>query len=51
MTVGYVLLKHHGSNESIPFDQAAKIGTKKVIQDHSTIGIAVTSDGSFLDIE
>lgn len=36
--------------ESIPFDQAAKIGTKKVIQEHSTIGIVLTSDGSILDI-
>ena len=35
---------------SIPFDQAAKVGTKKVIQDHSTIGIVITSDGSICDI-
>ncbi len=38
-------------NEAIPFDEAAKVGTKKVIQDHSTIGIVVTSDGSVTDIE
>ena len=31
----------------IPFAQAAEIGTQKVIADHSTIGIAVTCDGSF----
>lgn len=31
----------------IPFTQAAEIGTRKVIQDHSTIGIVVTTDGSF----
>ena len=31
----------------IPFTQAAEIGTKKVINDHSTIGIVITSDGSF----
>lgn len=37
--------------ESIPFDQAAKIGTQKVIEDHSTIGIVLTSDGSFTNIE
>lgn len=37
--------------ESIPFDQAAKIGTKKVIQDHSTVGIVVTCDGSISDID
>ncbi len=33
--------------EEIPFTQAAEIGTRKVIQDHSTIGIVVTTDGSF----
>ena len=48
---GIRLVKTPWYNESIPFDQAAKIGTKKVIQDHSTIGIVVTSDGSFLDID
>ena len=48
---GIRLVKTPWYNESIPFDQAAKIGTKKVIQDHSTIGIVMTSDGSFLDIE
>ena len=36
--------------ESKPFDQAAKVGTKKVIQDHSTIVIVITSDGSICDI-
>jgi stage IV sporulation protein A len=34
----------------IPFTQAAEIGTKKVINEHSTIGIVVTTDGSFGDI-
>ncbi len=34
----------------IPFTQAAEIGTRKVIQDHSTIGIVVTTDGSFGEI-
>lgn len=34
----------------IPFTQAAEIGTKKVINDHSTIGIVVTTDGSFGDL-
>ncbi len=37
--------------EEIPFDKAAEIGTKKVITDHSTIGIVVTTDGSISDIE
>lgn len=34
----------------IPFTQAAEIGTRKVIQEHSTIGIVVTTDGSFGEI-
>lgn len=34
----------------IPFTQAAEIGTKKVINDHSTIGIVITTDGSFGDL-
>ena len=37
-------------DEDIPFVEAAEIGTEKVIQDHSTIGIVVTTDGSFTDI-
>ena len=37
-------------DSEIPFTQAAEIGTKKVINDHSTIGIVVTTDGSFGDI-
>lgn len=36
--------------EEIPFEQAAEIGTKKVITEHSTIGILVTTDGSITDI-
>lgn len=36
--------------EDIPFNMAAEIGTKKVITDHSTIGIVITSDGSISDI-
>ncbi|MBO5237609.1 MAG: stage IV sporulation protein A [Lachnospiraceae bacterium] len=31
----------------IPFTKAAEIGTRKVIHDHSTIGMVVTTDGSF----
>ena len=34
-------------SEPIPFVEAAEIGTEKVIKDHSTIGIVITSDGSF----
>ncbi|MBQ7876765.1 MAG: stage IV sporulation protein A [Clostridia bacterium] len=37
--------------EDIPFDRAAEIGTKKVINEHSTIGVVVTTDGSITDIE
>ncbi len=38
-------------DEAIPFDMAAEIGTKKVITDHSTIGLVVTTDGSISDID
>lgn len=34
----------------IPFVEAASIGTRKVIKDHSTIGIVITTDGSFGEI-
>jgi len=37
--------------ESIPFQEAAEIGTRKVIAEHSTIGIVLTTDGSFTDIQ
>ena len=36
--------------EPIPFIEAAEIGTEKVIKDHSTIGIVITTDGSIGDI-
>ncbi len=36
--------------EEIPFVEAAEIGTEKVIRDHSTIGIVVTTDGSIGEI-
>jgi stage IV sporulation protein A len=36
--------------EEIPFVDAAKIGTQKVIHDHATIGIVVTTDGSIGEI-
>ena len=38
-------------DEEIPFVEAAEIGTEKVIRDHSTIGIVVTTDGSFGEIK
>ena len=36
-------------SDEIPFDEASKIGTEKVIKDHSTIGIVVLSDGTIND--
>ncbi len=38
------------SENAMPFKSAAEIGTKKVIDEHSTIGILVTTDGSITDI-
>ena len=37
--------------KEIPFEEAAEIGTKKVIDEHSTIGIVVTTDGTVTGIE
>jgi len=37
-------------DEPIPFQEAAEIGTRKVIQEHSTIGIVVTTDGTIAEI-
>lgn len=36
--------------EAVPFNMAAEVGTQKVIADHSTIGIVITTDGSITDI-
>ena len=44
------MVKTPWSDKEIPFEQAAEIGTKKVITEHSTIGILVTTDGSITDI-
>ena len=41
------MVKTPWSAEEIPFTKAAEIGTRKVIKDHSTIGVVVTCDGSF----
>ncbi len=63
--VGYMIDKAQGATdengprmvktpwytEEIPFIEAAEIGTEKVIKDHSTIGIVVTTDGSIGDFE
>ena len=37
-------------DEEIPFNMAAEVGTHKVITEHSTIGLVVTTDGSITDI-
>ncbi len=39
------------SDEKLPFEQAAEMGTNKVITKHSTVGVVITTDGSFSDIE
>ena len=44
------MVKTPWSSEEIPFEQAAEIGTKKVITEHSTIGILVTTDGTITEI-
>ncbi|MDD2442940.1 MAG: stage IV sporulation protein A [Desulfotomaculaceae bacterium] len=36
--------------EPIPFQEAAEIGTRKVISEHSTMGLVITTDGSITDI-
>jgi len=63
--VGYIVKNSLGYNEEnapkmvttpwydyeIPFEEAAEIGTKKVINEHSTIGILVTTDGTVTGLE
>lgn len=39
------------SEQPIPFEEAAEIGTDKVIGEHSTVGVVITTDGSFSGIE
>ena len=39
------MVKTPWSEEEIPFTQAAEIGTDKVMRDHSTIGLVITTDG------
>lgn len=38
------------SEEKMPFEKAAEFGTRKVMTDHSTIGIVITSDGSVTEL-
>ena len=44
------MVKTPWSQQEIPFDEAAEIGTRKVITDHSSIGLVITTDGSFGEI-
>lgn len=44
------MVKTPWSEEEIPFETAAELGTKKVIVEHSTVGIIITTDGTITDI-
>ena len=44
------MVKTPWSIDEIPFEMAAELGTKKVIVEHSTVGMVVTTDGSITDI-
>lgn len=44
------LVKTPWSDDEIPFEDAAEIGTKKIMEDHSTVGIVLTTDGTINDI-
>lgn len=45
----YKLVKTPWFTDEIPFIEAASLGTKKVMENHSHIGLVITSDGSFTD--
>lgn len=55
-SLGYIegdqprMVKTPWYDEPIPFNMAAEIGTQKVITEHSTIGLVITTDGSISDI-
>lgn len=44
------MVKTPWSDKDMPFEEAAEVGTERVIREHSTIGVVVTTDGSFTDI-
>ncbi len=50
-TRGYHKNSSYWYDEEIPFVEAAEVGTEKVIKDHSTIGIVMTTDGSIGEFE
>ena len=45
------MVKKPWYNEQIHFEEAAEVGTEKVIKDHSTIGIVITTDGSITEFD
>ncbi len=55
-SLGYIeneaprMVKTPWFDEEVPFNMAAEVGTNKVITEHSTIGLVVTTDGSISDI-
>ncbi|MBQ9913381.1 MAG: stage IV sporulation protein A [Clostridia bacterium] len=55
-SLGYIenemprMVKTPWFEESVPFNMAAEVGTNKVITEHSTVGLVVTTDGSIGDI-
>ncbi len=44
------LVKTPWSEKEMPFEEAAELGTKKVMQEHSTVGLVVTTDGSVTEL-
>ncbi|MDR0821921.1 MAG: stage IV sporulation protein A [Oscillospiraceae bacterium] len=55
-SIGYIeneqprMVKTPWFESEVPFNMAAEVGTQKVINDHSTVGLVITSDGSITDI-
>ena len=45
------LVKTPWQDAEMPFEKAGEYGTQKVIKEHSTIGVIVTSDGTFTDVD
>ena len=44
------LVKSPWFDQAVPFDQAAETGTRRVIREHATIGLVVTTDGSVAEL-
>ena len=44
------MVKTPWEDEEVPFERAAEIGTKKVIEEHSTVGIVITTDGTITEL-